>query len=222
MNEYSISTPASNRRSEGRKVLLEVILVFVLGIVAALATNALSPRGLALTRNYFPSGEPVQPAPVATLEPSRGIEETNRPSASDLEAVTRLKGKGLQIVDRNQVEQLFRDPRYQQERIIFVDARNDDNYQQGHVPGAHQFDHYHPEKHIAAVLRACQSAEQIVVYCTGGECEDSEYATLTLRDAGVPNEKLFVFIGGINEWAAGNLPIETGARNSGTLRSDGK
>ena len=68
------------------------------------------------------------------------------------------------------------------------------------------------------VLPVCQKAEQIVVYCNGGDCDDSETAALLLRDVGIPNQKLFVYGGGMAEWITNSLPVETGARNSGNLR----
>ncbi|HXJ72678.1 MAG TPA: hypothetical protein VNM37_07485, partial [Candidatus Dormibacteraeota bacterium] len=55
------------------------------------------------------------------------------------------------------------------------------------------------------------------VYCTGGTCEDSEFAALALREAGVAPDHLGVFVGGINEWTTLQGPIELGARNSGNL-----
>jgi rhodanese-related sulfurtransferase len=64
----------------------------------------------------------------------------------------------------------------------------------------------------------CQSAQKIVIYCNGGNCEDSQFAALTLRDAQIPNEKLFVFTGGITEWTNHSYAIELGERNSGRTR----
>jgi rhodanese-related sulfurtransferase len=58
---------------------------------------------------------------------------------------------------------------------------------------------------------------KVVVYCNGGECEDSEFAAIMLRDAGVPREALFIYAGGITEWKAQRLPMEAGARRSGEL-----
>jgi rhodanese-related sulfurtransferase len=58
---------------------------------------------------------------------------------------------------------------------------------------------------------------KVVVYCSGGECEDSEFAAIMLRDAGVPRDILFVYAGGILEWKATGLPVETGARLSGEI-----
>jgi rhodanese-related sulfurtransferase len=130
-----------------------------------------------------------------------------------------LKEKGLQLLDARQTLQRFYDPRFQQGAIIFIDARDEVHYQQGHIPGAYEFDPYRAEKYFDAVLPVCQKAEQVVVYCNGGDCDDSENAAIWLRDnAGIQNQKLFVFGGGITEWATNGLPVEIGARNSGMLR----
>ena len=56
-----------------------------------------------------------------------------------------------------------------------------------------------------------------MVYCNGGDCDDSESAAILLRNVGIPNLKLFVYVGGIKQWMANGLPVETGARNSGNL-----
>ena len=102
-----------------------------------------------------------------------------------------------------------------------VDARDSAHYEAGHIPGAWQFDHYRPESSLPKVLPPCLSALKIVVYCGGGQCEDSEFAAIMLRDAGVRRESLFVYAGGIAEWMARHLPIETGGRNSGRILPTG-
>jgi rhodanese-related sulfurtransferase len=106
--------------------------------------------------------------------------------------------------------------------VVFVDARDDQHYQEGHVPGAYQLDHYRPEKYLAPVLLVCQTAHQIVVYCNGGDCEDSEFTAITLRDAGILREKLLIYGGGLTEWLTNGLPVEIGPRNSGNLRNASK
>ncbi|HWH72296.1 MAG TPA: rhodanese-like domain-containing protein, partial [Candidatus Sulfotelmatobacter sp.] len=58
----------------------------------------------------------------------------------------------------------------------------------------------------------------IVVYCNGGNCEDSELAATMLRDAGIPKDKLLVYGGGMTEWTTNGLPVELGQRKSGNLR----
>jgi 3-mercaptopyruvate sulfurtransferase SseA len=66
------------------------------------------------------------------------------------------------------------------------------------------------------VLQVCLTAQQIVFYCNGGDCDDSEHAAIYLRDSiHIPKEKVFVYGGGMNEWTTNGLPIELGSRNSG-------
>jgi hypothetical protein len=116
-------------------------LVAVTGTLVAFAANAVSPRGLTLTRNYFPSAI-RGPSPTATgtkSTPGDGGTNIAAPSSAKiLEA--RLQANGLQLFQSNQVTELFRDPRYEQESIVFIDARDDRHYQEGHIPGAYQFD----------------------------------------------------------------------------------
>jgi len=194
-----------------RQIFGEVALVAVLGAAFAFAANQVSPRGLALTRDYFPAGtaSPARPAVAGTnsgaVTPAQFLAE-------------QMKEKGLQLLEDGKAAQLFRDPRFKQDIIVFIDARDEEHYQQGHIPGAYEFDPYRPEKYFDTVLPLCQKAEQIVVYCNGGDCDDSESAAILLRDVGIPNQKLFVFGGGITKWTTDNLPVETGARNSGNLR----
>ena len=73
-----------------------------------------------------------------------------------------------------------------------------------------------PENYLTNVVPVCLAAQQIVFYCNGGDCDDSEHAAIMLRDSiALPKEKVFVYGGGMTEWASNRLPIEIGARNSG-------
>jgi rhodanese-related sulfurtransferase len=193
-----------------KRVLLEALVVAAVGAVIAFAANALSPRGLKLTQDYF-HGETLPVLRTTAALTNLAAARTN----SAVPVVARLKEKGLQVVNGELAAELFHDPLYQQGSIIFIDARNDEHYQGGHIPGAYQFDNYRPENYMGTVFPVCQSAQKIVVYCAGGNCEDSQFAALTLRDAQIPNEKLFVYTGGITEWTNRGNAVEVGDRNSG-------
>jgi rhodanese-related sulfurtransferase len=199
-----------------RKILLEIMVVAAAGLSFSLAANRISPRGLVLTRDYFPGVSGTASSAAASASKPAGA-----PGAGALPAVetlaTRLKNNGLQLADSNLVSTLFRDPRYEQELVVFVDSRADRDYQAGHIPGAYQLDHYHFENYLPGVLPVCQTAEQVVIYCNGGDCDDSQFAAITLRDAGIPAANLFVYAGGMAEWSANGLPVERGARKSGDL-----
>jgi rhodanese-related sulfurtransferase len=194
-----------------KRALLEALLVAAVGAVVAFGANALSPRGLKLTQDYF-HGETVPVPRPKTMGTNVVTADTN--SAPDA-VIARLKEKGLQVVNGEDAAELFRSPLYPQGAIIFIDARNDEHYQGGHIPGAYQFDNYHPENYMGTIFPLCQAAQKIVIYCNGGNCEDSQFAALTLRDAQIPSEKLFVFTGGITEWTNRGNAVELGERNSG-------
>ncbi|MBE0541348.1 MAG: rhodanese-like domain-containing protein [Verrucomicrobia bacterium] len=207
------------RKTQVKRILSESLLLAVVGTALAFAANEISPRGLRLTTDYFP-GAIQNSLPAGTTIP-----ETPSPGHTNVALTTdeqllaaRLQAKGLQLATSDQAAQLYRDPRYGQELIVFIDARNDWHYQQGHIPGAYQFDHYRAADYLATVLPVCQTAELVVVYCTGGDCEDSEFAAIFLRQAGIPAEKLLVYVGGMAEWTAKGLPVAIGARHSGNLR----
>ncbi len=203
------------------KILLEAVVVLFTGIVFALAANQVSPRGLVLTRNYFPAvtGHPV--SSVAGPAPRPAATNTPMPNLTELLA-TRLKEQGLQLIDGDRTVELYRDPRFQSGRIVFVDARDETHYREGHIPGAYEFDPYYPEKYFPTALAPCQAAEQIVVYCHGGDCDDSESAALLLRDVGIATNKLFIYGGGITDWTTNGWPVEIGERNSGKLHPPDK
>jgi rhodanese-related sulfurtransferase len=219
----SIQPASPGCRPVVKWVLLEAVLVAVVGAVLALAANQISPRGLVLTRNYFPggTGRLLPGTSRAPISPNASGTNSSAMDSAQLLAVE-LKEKGLQLIDRIQAAQLLQDPRLKSNLVVFVDARDEQRYREGHIPGAYEFDPYRPEKYFDAVLPVCKAAEQIVVYCNGGDCDDSETAAILLRDIGIANQKLLVYGGGISEWTTNGLPVETGERNSGNLRNPGK
>jgi rhodanese-related sulfurtransferase len=203
-------------------IVLEAVIVVAAAAMFAFAANALSPHGLKLARDYFPrSASPV----ISTAQVSQPAATNAAATTEDSEAAEisrRIKDKGLQPIDRAQTERLFHDPRYLQGLVVFIDARDDAHYAEGHIPGAYPLDRYHPEKDLADDLTRCQSADLVVVYCTGGDCEDADYTALLLRDAGVPIQKLSVYGGGFDEWSASHLPLEQGVRGSGLAPVESK
>jgi rhodanese-related sulfurtransferase len=208
-----------------RSVLIEAALIVVAGVLLALVANALSPRGLHLSRNYFPgpaggsAGDAAAvPAPATPVTNAAATPAGTAPSPVLEATLRRLQQHGLNPILSNDVVALFRDFRYEQGLVMFVDARDDADYAAGHIPRAWQFHHYRRDQFLPTLLPACLNAQQVIVYCTGGTCEDSEFAALTLREAGVPAASLFVYPGGVAEWKSLGLPLETGARGSGQIR----
>ncbi|MDO8539546.1 MAG: rhodanese-like domain-containing protein [Opitutaceae bacterium] len=198
-------------------LLLEAAVVGVAGLGFALLANQLSPRGLVLARDYFggTAGMTPKAAVVAASPPTVPSLAAGGDRAREVE----INRDGFRIAKLDEILRWHADPRRERGLIMFVDARGDRAFRDGHIPGAVQFDPFYPEQRLAEVLAACSLADQIVVYCTGGDCIDSNLAARLLRDAGVPLERLAVFAGGISDWKTAGAPIELGTRNSGILRT---
>lgn len=199
-------------------VFIEAFIVGAVGFAIAMVANSLSPRGLSLTRNYFPPA-PTQVSSAtnnAGVVASPALLATNASHENKL--AERLAARGLRLIEFAGVRQLYQDPRREQELIVFVDARNEQSYLEGHIPAAYHFDHYYPDKYLPEVFPACRQAEIVVVYCIGGDCEDSEFASAYLVDAGIPAARLNVFAGGFEAWKTNGMPVEIGPRGSGELQ----
>ena len=179
-----------------------------LGLLVALGANQLSPRGLKLGHNFFPESRTESKPGTSAIESAASPADANDLAGA---AAQQIRDQGLRPLDETEAERLFHDPGRESGQVVFIDARDDQNYAAGHIPGAHQLDHYHAEKYLGSVLPFCEPAEKIVVYCHGGDCEDSKFAAMLLRDAGIAKDKLFVYLGGITEWQAKGLPLERGA-----------
>jgi rhodanese-related sulfurtransferase len=206
-------------------VLGEALVIAVVGIGLALVANTLSPRGLVLGRDYFPGqGEEASERAGLLLggasERDDGLvlDEGERAVVGELEG--RLAARGYGLVDGAEAEALFQDARHEQELVMFVDARNARRYASGHVPGAYHLDPFYPEAGLGEVLPVALMAEMVIIYCTGGDCEDSEFGAVLLEEAGVPAERLYVYGGGWDEWRERGLPVETGQRRSGVMGNE--
>lgn len=184
------------------QLLKESLVLIAVGVAVALAANALSPRGLELRRDYFLTQK-----------------EANAPSSANVVAATlpvpdkaTFSKRGIRMLAHEEVAALYEDPRRLSRQILFVDARNAERFAAGHIPGALQFDHYRPDKHVESVLGVLPLAEKIVVYCNGGDCEDSDLVVADLIALGVPEAKLVIYAGGFAEWKRRSMPIATDSK----------
>jgi rhodanese-related sulfurtransferase len=84
---------------------------------------------------------------------------------------------------------------------IFIDAREPDFFEEGHIPGAINV----PLSQLAHPAGLPENkAAALIVYCSGGDCEDSRILAKALSAAGY--ESLSVLAGGWDEWTAAGLP----------------
>ena len=94
--------------------------------------------------------------------------------------------------------------------VYFVDARRKKSFNQGHIPGALNIDRYQDyEKIDPELIAKLKLAGMVIVYCNGGECEDSIFlANDLVYRWQVPADVLAVFGGGMEQWLAAGYPQE--------------
>ncbi|HEY5811763.1 MAG TPA: rhodanese-like domain-containing protein [Terrimicrobiaceae bacterium] len=90
-----------------------------------------------------------------------------------------------------------------------LDARPELFHRLGHVPGAiamprDDFENYY-RKHQGELEK--DKGRVLVIYCSGGDCEDSELVETALRK--LEYTQISIFEGGWGEWTKAGLPEET-------------
>ncbi len=100
--------------------------------------------------------------------------------------------------------------------VLFLDARRSSVYEAGHIAGARSFSVWEADvddKVNALFEERMDPAEQnrpIVIYCSGGACEDSHMLAQKLW--GIQFNNVYVYKDGFPDWQKRNLPVRTGGQ----------
>ncbi len=185
-----------------RKTILEAVLLSAVAFAVAAGANAVRPKGsLKWGKDYFPERrQHVDQRQKLDADNEKGqvAEQTADESKHDYQTITFEELAGI-----------FNDPDTLG-AVAFVDARNDAAFEAGHIPGALQCDRYHLEDYIRDLLDYVYDADKVIVYCNGGECEDSAFLCGELMEFDVPYESLYLYEGGWKEWKGRDMPVATG------------
>lgn len=206
-----------------RKVILETVALLAIGTTVAYAGNAFRKNhSIEWTRDYFKKVQvqvPIKSAPIeeaattkvatAAVVAADSPSTTPIPVAAESEVEKHLQ-HDYQSIDLAGVEAAIADPRYEQGMIVIVDARADEPFEAGRIPGAVQCDHYQLDKYIGPVMNKARVADQVIVYCNGGQCEDSIFMCQNLMERGLAYDAIFLYEGGWKEWEKSGNPIATG------------
>jgi rhodanese-related sulfurtransferase len=177
----------------------EVLILASLTLAAALLVNGLRGQsGLELGRDYFPADSiAANPAEgpgdlpkngEGPSKPQHGYTSFNLEDAKDYQ----------QYLDA-------------QDGVIFLDARSQKLFEAGHIPGARLCHHYRQDQYIPAMLEELRAADIVVIYCAGGDCEDSiQLATDLVFTHGLTQELIAIYEGGFAEWVEAGLDVRTG------------
>lgn len=152
-----------------------------------------------------PGEDPAQIASTKVSEPGLKEHPRSESAAAEQPGAKHLQHE-YQSIAFDEVVAVFNDPRTRQGMNLFVDARNDDHFKEGHIPGAVQCFPFELHRFIDEVLERANGVDKVIVYCNGGECEDSIFACRDLIAAGIPYESVYLYEGGWKEWASRDMP----------------
>ncbi len=200
----------------------ELLVLGLLGVGLGFGANAVRETGsIKLTKNYFDKGTPrprAKPEGIAASTEGTSAVATAgaslpSPPASSAPSLKNGAAKHLQHdyqeITFDDVVGVLNDPQTAQGLNVFVDARKADLFHEGHIPGAIHCDPYEPQRSIETVLARANGVEKVIVYCGGGDCEDSIFLCRDLVEGGVPNETVYLYPGGWSEWTAKKMPVST-------------
>tara|TARA_B100000989_G_C19433056_1_gene423902 strand:+ start:473 stop:967 length:495 start_codon:yes stop_codon:yes gene_type:complete len=88
-----------------------------------------------------------------------------------------------------------------EENTLFVDARAEEFYNEGHIPNAICFDDF--DLLIEKLENTIGMDDQFIVYCSDSDCGSSEDLSYELQSYGYNN--ILLFKGGWKEWTGANL-----------------
>lgn len=171
-------------QNQNNHIILRALIIILLAAVVALAWNAVSPNRIEWV-GFWPN---VFESDSVWLSPS--YEEG---------------------VDAPAIALNYAFERYLSKSFLFVDAREPEEYHDGHIKGAINLPFDEVDEYLPQVEPLMPLDTSIVVYCSGSECESSLFLARYMReDLGYQNVE--IFFGGWRAWYNERLPIE-GARS---------
>jgi rhodanese-related sulfurtransferase len=180
------------------RILILVIFAVLCGAVSNLIASR--ERKLAWVGGYSPAARASSAAPSASNAPTApsGVAAASPSFAPHPD-------KAWVEIDGDAAAQLHR------QGTLFLDARRSSVYKDGHIQGARSFPVW--ESDIDARVKALfeEGRDQrapIVVYCSGGDCEDSHMLSEKLYFVGFDNA--LVYKGGFPDWQKRGLLVSKG------------
>ena len=160
------------------KTAKEIFLLLGVAVALALMVNLISPRGIALVGQWNTAKGVI----TANPQPAEG----KKPE--EIDSVIWAK----EIFDKG--------------HVLFIDARSQDSYEQGHIQGAVSLPLGQFDEKIDYFLSRHALDQPLITYCSGRTCEDSRHLARLLSEAGFTDVR--IFIDGFPAWKAEGYPVE--------------
>jgi rhodanese-related sulfurtransferase len=167
-----------------KRALREAGSIVLVGAILGSVYNVISPHGINLVRQEQPFARSTDTSPHSTRS------DAARPLFINIDEALRI---------------------FQQGKGLFIDARHEDEYIEGHIRGAISLPLRTLETN-PALIQGLGKDTLIVTYCSGERCALSIDLGERLASMGFTNVK--VFFSGWQEWQKRNLPVEVGPKGN--------
>jgi len=184
----------------------DAVGIVVVAVVAAAVSNALAgpERKLHWIGSY--TSAPAVPA-AASPTPSPGASAAAVTPAADAgNAFAPHPNKAWVEISGDDVAAL-----HARGNVLFLDARRSSVYRAGHIEGARSISIWEADaddKVKALFAEGRDQSAPIVVYCSGGDCEDSHHLGEKLYFVGFDN--VLVYKDGFPDWEKRGLAVKKG------------
>lgn len=200
--------------NSAKRTLVHALVLVAAGFAVGAANNlaAGTKRRLEWVKDYpdrpprDPDGESrVEPPTPTTTAPAEAVPAADV-DLTQVELPPPDASKPYVEISPEQARKLF------EQGALFVDARRTDDYEAGHVRGALSIPIWETgvDEKIAQVIFEAQGDLQapIVVYCGGGDCEDSHSVAQKLFDAS--HGYVLVYKDGFPNWKSRGWDVTVG------------
>ncbi len=156
----------------------EILILLGVSIATALAVNYLSPKGIAVFGNWDTTAGVVSARP-------KGYQDALFEEISDAESAKAISDQG---------------------DAVFIDARSEVSFLQGHITGAVSLPVGQFSEKIQMLLNTYEPSTPMITYCSGRTCDDSHKLAQLLATVGYLNVR--IFIDGYPAWEESGYPSE--------------
>lgn len=212
-------------RQAGANALIQALALGASACLLAALGNALAPTRRKLSwRASAPSVAPAAlpaatpspadrptplPAPTQALKeaPKAAVVESPRPTSTP-SPFAMDPARPLRSLEPPQASAAFK------AHLSFLDARRSDEYAEGHIAGAWCLPVWEADIETRITLFEAgarpSGPDPLVIYCNGGDCEDSNLLAERLMRLGYRN--LWIYRAGYPDWVQRQLPTAKGTQ----------
>ncbi len=209
-------------KTNNKSLIREVGIIIVMSIFLALVYNVFSSKGIPLIRKEvvkISASDSLLFSHANQVDSLTLIDTRDSALPKDIKVIAPLHERALKNPDSVaklyppksdpvwkiiSLEQLYR--LLAEKRGILLDARTEEEFKKGNIPGARNIPGLEPEKYIEQIITQPRDT-LIIIYCNNPECHLAQMLAEFLSVMEFKN--LYLYDDGWDGWKKAQMPIDT-------------